>query len=168
MAKLPLNLFPHFSRPSAAEVVRGTLRFVLAVLFLFAAWPKLLDPGAFLTSIEGFRLVPRSVAWVAAFGIPWLEVVAAVALLIPPVERAARLLLAGLLLAFIAALLSAWARGLDVDCGCFGAAPDGSTTALPLALLRNVALLLAVAFCGRREKALTTEAQRAQRGHRTG
>jgi hypothetical protein len=50
-----------------------------------------------------------------------------------------------LLLVFVGAVASAWARGLQIDCGCFG---DGGQvaagrTAYPVEILRDLALLLA-------------------------
>jgi len=150
MGAVPLIVLPRRHRPTAPAIIRATLRFVLAMVFLFAALPKVLDPTGFVDAIEGFRLMPRPAAWLAAFWLPWLEIVAAIGLMVPPAERAARLLYGGLLVAFIAVLASAALRGLDVDCGCFGRAPGDTTTALPAAIIRNVVLLAALVFSARK------------------
>ena len=49
-----------------------------------------------------------------------------------------------LLVVFLAAVGSAWARGLQIDCGCFGNGGQvaAGETAYPLEVLRDVALLL--------------------------
>jgi putative oxidoreductase len=153
---VPLIVLPRRHSPTGPEIIRATVRFVLAVVFLFAAVPKLMDPAGFVTAIEGFRLVPRSVAWVAAFWVPWLEIVAAIGLLLIPTERAARLLYGSLLVFFLVILASAAARGLDVDCGCFGAGPEGTTSSIPGTMLRNIVLLIALVLSARRPPPLTT------------
>lgn len=156
---VPLIILPRRHAPSGPEIIRATIRFVLAVVFLFAAVPKLMDPAGFVTAIEGFRLVPRPVAWVTAFWLPWLEIVAAIGLLLIPTERAARLLYGGLLAVFLAILASAAARGLDVDCGCFGAGPEGTTSSIPGTMLRNFALLAALLLSARKPSQPTASQQ---------
>jgi hypothetical protein len=50
---------------------------------------------------------------------------------------------AGLGLGFVAALGSAWWRGLDIDCGCFGGGGGAGSGNIALALLRAAAILAA-------------------------
>lgn len=96
------------------------VRLVLGGLFLFAAVIKLQDPQAFATAIKAFRLLPTDVIVWPAFIIPWMELVLAVALVAGLWSRSAALGLALLLIAFGGAMVSVMARGLDVECGCFG------------------------------------------------
>ncbi|MEN0020888.1 MAG: MauE/DoxX family redox-associated membrane protein [Planctomycetota bacterium] len=96
------------------------LRLGLAVVMGFAAYNKLLDPGAFVFSIEGFRILPDHMIPAAAFLLPWLEAVIAVALFLGLGGRAAAAISAVLLLTFIGGFISVLARDLSVDCGCFG------------------------------------------------
>jgi hypothetical protein len=115
----------------------------VAVLFLYTGLSKLFDPYAFAQSIEGYRLVSGAPALVGAFIIPWLECLAAFALFWPRWRKAAILLLVPLLILFQLALMSAYFRGLDIDCGCFGG--DASSD-VGLALFRNCFLLVAFYF----------------------
>lgn len=112
-------------------------RIVLAVIFLWAAWGKISDPQGFARAMWNYRMLPESVVPYLAIGMPLLEAVAAVAILLPPLSKGGSLAILGLLVVFIVGLTSAWARGLDVDCGCFG---EGSSTVGPLLILRNLGL----------------------------
>ena len=56
-----------------------------------------------------------------------------------------------LFVAFIIGIASAWARGLEIDCGCFGGGGqlDGASAKYPGEIARDVGLLLAVAVARR-------------------
>ncbi len=97
-------------------------RLGVAALFILAAWPKLLDPAAFSVAVHNYRLLPPPGSALVGHFLPWLELVTAVALLLPrPRLRQGAWLLATLLSAlFLLAQSTAWARGLDISCGCFG------------------------------------------------
>ena len=58
--------------------------------------------------------------------------------------RAVAVVSAGLLLVFIAGVTQAWARGLSIDCGCFGGggAVDPGQTTYGRELLRDAGFLL--------------------------
>lgn len=109
--------------------------------FLFAGVSKLLDPGSFSISIHAYQLTPPLVSWIAAFWLPWLEVIAAIALWLPKWRSAAVLAFILLIAVFQIALLSAAVRGLDISCGCLGSAMD---TSILFAFVRNLGLLALV------------------------
>lgn len=112
---------------------------VLAWAFIRAGLPKIEDPTSFAVSIEAYRVIGGSLALWVAILLPWLELVLGIGLLTPWLKQACSLTTAALLLLFIGLHASAWARGLDLNCGCFGLSeesPDylGS-------ILRNLGLL---------------------------
>ncbi len=123
-----------------ARVLRFLGLALLAGLWLWAAVPKIANPGAFYDAILGFRLIPEPVAVAAALYLPWLEFAIALGLLWPRLRRGSLVLTAGLMIVFGCALAAAWSAGLDLSCGCFGA--SGEKTVLPLAILRNLCLLV--------------------------
>ncbi len=117
-------------------------RLVVAGLFVRAALPKIEAPVEFATSVQGFQVVgPTLSAWVS-IGLPWLELIVGIGLLVPAIRRLSGCWIAMLLLLFIGLHASAWARGLDISCGCFGVESEGSHNYLWL-IARNSALLLA-------------------------
>lgn len=111
---------------------------VVAAALATAGGLKALDPAAFAEDIGRYRLVSPFVAGLTGVYLPWLEIALAAGLLAPRARVAARWLAAGLLVAFCAALASTVARGIDVRCGCFGAA---AATGAGWALARNAGLL---------------------------
>lgn len=125
-------------------IVRGILRLTLAAIFLAAAVPKILDPAAFATNIESYLILPDQLVNAVALVLPWMEFLLA-ALLVCRVWLDTALSLSALLLAvFLGAIASAHLRGIDLDCGCFGAA-GGTTDDMRWYLVRD-SLFLAVAL----------------------
>ena len=115
-------------------------RVVLGLLFMYAAALKFIDLHAFSESIDGYRLTPPSWSAPLALFVPSLEVVAGASLLVGRGARGAALLSAIMLLGFSAAIAQAMIRGINIDCGCFGA--SGPQKADALSLVRNGVLLL--------------------------
>jgi putative oxidoreductase len=97
------------------------VRLVLGGLFVYAGAVKVLDPLDFAQNIRNYRLVGQSLSFIAAVVLPWLEILAGVALAAGIWKRASALIISGLLVFFILLTLVTIARGLDVECGCFGA-----------------------------------------------
>lgn len=94
----------------------------LAGVFVAAAVGKIADPAWFAQQVHNFRLAPAWSENLVAITLPWIELVAAIELLIGRRRRAGALLLFALMAFFTMAVGSAWARGLDFTCGCFGKA----------------------------------------------
>ena len=130
------------------------LSLLLGGVFVFAGVGKLRDLAAFAADVVAFRLVPGGVSDVLAVYLPWLEVLAGASLLGPRgraghggprtqgwrvLRRGGLVLLIGMLVVFTAVLFSAAWRGLDLTCGCFGAAWQIEGYAGPIG--RNVLLL---------------------------
>lgn len=113
-------------RPGLVESVLLILpvRLFLGGLFALAAFKKLQDPQSFAEAIKGFKVVDPAthghLIVTGAFTMPWVEMVAAVLLILGMWTRAAGVTVALALAGFIAALVSVIARGLDAKCSCFG------------------------------------------------
>lgn len=134
---------PRWVRSRAAELVA---RLILGGAFIFAAGAKILDPPAFAHEISNFRLIPGSLVNAAALWLPWVEMLAGLALIAGIWRKISAILLGALLLAFVAALSINLARGRAVDCGCFGSSKTPRTTEqrlgdMRLAIGRDVLLL---------------------------
>ena len=131
-------------RPMAYLVLLG--RLVVSAAFILAALPKIQDPAAFAVSVQGYRIVTANLAMWIALALPWLELVTGFGLLIPQIRRGSALVITLLLIAFIALHASAWARGLDINCGCFNAHESEKTPDYLWLILRNIGLLTACIF----------------------
>jgi uncharacterized membrane protein YphA (DoxX/SURF4 family) len=96
-------------------------RVVLGGLFIYAGVVKVGHPLDFAQDIRNYRLVGQSLSFIAAVVLPWLEILAGAFLIAGIWKRGAALVITGLLVFFIVLTLVTMARGLDIDCGCFGA-----------------------------------------------
>jgi putative oxidoreductase len=100
----------------------------VAGAFVYASSLKIWEPRQFAMDITNYRILPESLANLLAILLPWWELAAAIALIIPSTRKAGAVLVSGMLLMFICAVsYSALYKGLHIDCGCFG--KDGSAMA---------------------------------------
>jgi len=60
------------------------------------------------------------VAHLTGYALPWLEVALALLLIIGFMVRPAAVISGLIMIVFIGAIASVWARGMLIDCGCFG------------------------------------------------
>jgi putative oxidoreductase len=97
------------------------LRIVIGGLFIWAGCLKIGDPQQFADSVASFELLPKQLINLIALGLPPLEVLAGLWLISGWKESPATLALLILTVVFALALGQALVRGLQVDCGCFGA-----------------------------------------------
>ena len=132
----------------AAKVTFLLLRLLLGAVFVAAGVIKIWDfkqggwaTPAFYEDIANYHILENSDAvMLSAVYLPWLELVIGGALLLGRATAGAAAISALLMVVFIAALASAWSRGLDISCGCFG--HENATANFPLLLLRDCGLLL--------------------------
>lgn len=126
------------------------LRVIVGGVFIYAGVLKAMDPALFAKDVDNYRLLPFAASAAAALYLPWLEIFAGAALAFGFLYRGASLVIGGMLITFLIALCSAWARGLDITCGCFGHASNKSN--YPLAVLLDAALFAALCFATRRAR----------------
>jgi hypothetical protein len=118
----------------------------VAAVFVRAGLPKIADPAGFALAVYRYQMLPDSWVNLTALYLPWLEVVAAVVLLlIPRLRGAAALLILGLLLLFTTLIAVNLYRGIDVACGCFSVDPEVGHFGW-LLIVRNAALMAATAL----------------------
>ena len=107
---------------TAVQAGLWLLRLALSGVFIYAGALKLRDPHSFSESVASFRLLPPMLVNPVALTLPMLELFAAVmALGAGRWRRLGAFSLLALLVVFLLALATALARGINVDCGCFGA-----------------------------------------------
>lgn len=102
------------------DAVALAARLLLGGVFVYAGALKLPDPAASVRAVRAYRVLPEAVVPAVGYGLPVLEVALGVLLLLGLAVRFTAVLTGLLLIVFIAGMASAWARGLTIDCGCFG------------------------------------------------
>jgi uncharacterized membrane protein YphA (DoxX/SURF4 family) len=129
---------------SAAPWISTGARLVLGGVFLVAGALKVIDPQSSVAAVRAYELLPASMETIVGWGLPFAEIALGVLLLAGIATRAVAAATAILLLVFIFAVASAWARGLSIDCGCFGGGGQVAPgqAAYGTELVRDVGLLL--------------------------
>lgn len=126
-------------------------RFVIALVLLAAALPKLVDRHEFEWAVANYDLLPDRAVRPVAVWLPRVELAAAVALLLGVAVRIVSFTAAVLFLGFALAVAINLRRGRSIDCGCRGSvAPRtiGWHLVLSDIALAGVALLAALADPG--------------------
>ena len=140
------------TRERGLDLVGTLLRLVLGGVILVAGALKVTNLGQSALAVRAYQLLPYDLAGYVGYALPIIEIVIGLLLVLGLFTRMSALLGALLMLAFVIGIASAWARGLSIDCGCFGGGGTigAEETAYPLELSRDVALLLAGAWLVRR------------------
>lgn len=123
-------------------------RVLLAGIWLYAGIDKARDPGQFVVAVQAYQILPDGLAHLVAYSLPIAEIGLGLLLLAGLATRFAAVTSAVLLVVFIAGVASAAARGLNIDCGCFGGGGvvDPGQTRYTEELLRDAGLLVAAVF----------------------
>jgi uncharacterized membrane protein YphA (DoxX/SURF4 family) len=95
-------------------------RLGLAGVWLYAGGTKVGDLAASGRAVNAYRIMPFDVAQVIGAMLPFVEIVVGLLLLAGLATRVSAAFSVLLLAVFVAGIASAWARGLQIDCGCFG------------------------------------------------
>jgi len=95
-------------------------RLTLGGVLLAAGWLKVFTPAKSQMAVRAYEVLPISVANFFGIALPWFEVGLGVLLILGIAVRLSAALGGALMALFIAAISQAWARGLSIDCGCFG------------------------------------------------
>jgi uncharacterized membrane protein YphA (DoxX/SURF4 family) len=117
-------------------------RVLLAGVFAAAAVTKIGDPQAMVRAVRAYQLVPELAVRPLAYALPYVELALAVLLLLGLGVRYVAAVTGLLLVVFLVGVGSAWARGLRIDCGCFGGGGVTEDPQYTLEVLRDTGLLV--------------------------
>lgn len=131
------GIFKKWIRHPALTLV---CRLIVGGIFVLASFHKILDPQSFASAIYNYKLFPPSSINGLAILLPWVELLAGMALILGVKIRGAALILSGLLASFAVVLVINLSRGLDIACGCFSS-EGGKITSWYI--LRDLSLLSA-------------------------
>ncbi|WP_435586782.1 MauE/DoxX family redox-associated membrane protein [Micromonospora aurantiaca (nom. illeg.)] len=124
-------------------------RLGLAAVWLIAGGTKVGDLAASGRAVNAYQVMPYDVATVIGAALPFVELALGVLLLAGLATRISAGVSAALLVVFIAGIASAWARGLAIDCGCFGSGGQlaaGQTPSYLPEILRDLGFLVLAGF----------------------
>ncbi len=119
-------------------------RLVTGGVWIVAGLAKLPDPAASVRAVRAYRLLPETIVPTVGHLLPVVEIVVGVALVLGLLTRGAATVSLLLFVAFIIGIASVWARGLSIDCGCFGGGgyEKGASSAYPWEIARDLGLAL--------------------------
>ncbi|NED57635.1 DoxX family membrane protein [Micromonospora aurantiaca] len=124
-------------------------RLGLAAVWLIAGGTKVGDLAASGRAVNAYQVMPYDVATVIGAALPFVELALGLLLLAGLATRISAGVSAALLVVFIAGIASAWARGLAIDCGCFGSGGQlaaGQTPSYLPEILRDLGFLVLAGF----------------------
>ena len=123
-------------------------RLVIGGVWIVAGVLKLPDPAASVRAVRAYDLLPEAVVPTVGHLLPVVEVVVGTALVLGLLTRGGALVSALLFLVFVGGIASVWARGISIECGCFGGggAQQDVSSSYPLEIARDVGLLALSVF----------------------
>jgi len=126
------------------------VQIALGAIFIAAALPKIADPPSFAHMIYNYRILPGGLINLSALVMPWVEVLAGLALILGVWVKPARWIITLLLIVFMVAITVNLFRGNAIDCGCFDVSAANKTHEerirdMWIVLIRDAGMLLMVA-----------------------
>ena len=117
---------------------------MLGGVFLVAGGLKAIDPQSSVAAVRAYKLLPSSLVTIVGWGLPFAEIALGLLLLAGIATRVVAAATAMLLIIVLLGVVSAAARGLSIDCGCFGGGGEVAPgqTAYGIELVRDLGLLL--------------------------
>jgi uncharacterized membrane protein YphA (DoxX/SURF4 family) len=95
-------------------------RLILGGVLFAAGYLKVGSPDKSQMAVRAYELLPISLANFLGLVLPFFEIAIGLLLLLGAGTRIAAALGGFTMFIFIIAIGQAWARGLNIDCGCFG------------------------------------------------
>lgn len=120
-------------------------RLLLAAVLLISGYIKAIDPAQTRVAVKAYQLLPDGASEAVAAVIPFAEIAVGLIVLLGMATRLGGILSALMMVVFLIGVISAAARGLNIDCGCFGGggAVEAGATAYTEEIVRDTGLLLA-------------------------
>ena len=119
-------------------------RVVLGGVLLVAGLLKYQHLDKSQMAVRAYELLPIALANFLGIVLPFLEIAVGILLIIGAAVRVSAVISGLLMFAFSIGIAQAWARGLSIDCGCFGGGGQvapGTANYLP-ELVRDAGLAL--------------------------
>ncbi|RNI23324.1 DoxX family membrane protein [Flexivirga caeni] len=122
-------------------------RLILGITYLVAGILKARELSLTQMDTRAFQILPYDLANIWGAVMPFVEILFGLLLIAGLMTRMTAILGGLLMIAFIIGISSVWARGIVIQCGCFGNNGKLPTTAAyKWDLLRDVGLLICAAW----------------------
>ncbi len=120
-------------------------RMLVGGVWIVAALLKIPDLASSVRAVRAYQLLPEAVVPPVGHALPVVELVVGLLLVVGLAVRPSAAVSAVLFVAFIVGISAAWARGLQIDCGCFGGGgyDANATEKYPWEIARDLGLLFA-------------------------
>lgn len=128
------------------DALSALARFGLAFMWIYSGWTKIGVHMDVTKSITAYEIFTPYWSELLARVIGPAEIAGGLLLLLGIKIRPAGWVSLGVLVLFIIGLYSAYTRGLNIDCGCFGPQPSGDGADLLIAIARDAGLIAATLF----------------------
>lgn len=128
--------------PGAVQVAA---RVGLGGVLLWAGLTKVTATQEMVLAVDAYDVLPEALVRPVATALPWVEVALGLFLVLGLFVRFSAAASAALLVVFLAGMAQAKARGLAIDCGCFGGGGAGEGVSW-LDILRDVGFLAVAGF----------------------
>jgi uncharacterized membrane protein YphA (DoxX/SURF4 family) len=100
--------------------ISGVARIGLAAVWLVSGGIKAADPTQTIVAVRAYRLLSEDWVGPVATVLPFLEIGLGLFLVVGLGVRLVAGVSAAVLLVLVSVIASVWARGMSIDCGCFG------------------------------------------------
>jgi len=119
-------------------------RLVLGGVLFIAGYLKVSTPDKSQMAVRAYEVLPISLANLIGLLLPYVEIGIGLLLILGVYTRISAALGGAIMVVFIVAIAQAWARGLTIDCGCFGGGGQvaASETKYLSEIIRDTALVL--------------------------
>ncbi len=140
------------------DVVGLLARLFLSAVLIYAGAVKIPRPLTSERAVQAYEIFPMDLAGYIGIALPYLEVVLGVLLVLGLFTRVTAAVSTLLMVAFVIGISQAWARGLTIDCGCFGGGGQigAEETKYPQEIARDAAFALAGAWLWWRPRSLAS------------
>ena len=126
-------------------------RILLGGVLLVAGGLKAFKPSESASAVAAYKILPTNLAHLMGYALPWLEIALGILIIIGLTTRLAAVVATAIMIVFIAAIISVWARGILIDCGCFGGGGEvdpSKAAEAHSAYLKEILRDLGLALCG--------------------
>ena len=119
-------------------------RLILGGVLFVAGYLKIDKPDISQMAVRSYEMLPISIANLLGLVLPPVEIALGALLILGALTRVSAALGGFTMFIFIIAIAQAWARGLNIDCGCFGG--GGSVAAEDTRYLQEILRDLGLVF----------------------